>query len=26
LLTKPPKSVADWFCPSTLDDTPDLLH
>jgi 4,5-dihydroxyphthalate decarboxylase len=26
LLTNPPKSVADWFCPSTLDDTPDLLH
>jgi len=26
LVTKPLKDVADWFCPSTLDDTPDLLH
>ena len=26
LVTKPLKDVADWFYPSTLDETPDLLH
>jgi 4,5-dihydroxyphthalate decarboxylase len=26
LVTKPLKHVDDWFCASTLDQTPDLLH
>ncbi|MBV9121107.1 MAG: ABC transporter substrate-binding protein [Chloroflexi bacterium] len=26
LVRKPPASIEDWFYPSTLDETPDLLH